>query len=970
MNYCRLRPDVDMNNSDGLYEEVGNDVAVFVDDGEKVDVLYRKKHHYYTHDEFERDWEIAHDGAEVRSATMSDTFRKMQEVDAEFVEVTQSLAAVSPQALLSNDSTSAPMSRTEMVTAAKLHIGQAKQSALAMKEKIQMQVAAAQALVAEQVTALELRSKELKEMLAKAEECVWTLNLYVGTDEDIVQLREGEPAPKDDRIVIRQLILFMDEESTAVAARGGIDVTNVELFDKWIKKKRNLQTVFPESKGIVAFHIRRTSFCYDDPWDERKNEENIKNTYLLIRNGERLWRVQIDMLLGNHLFPTAAEFDNLFIDSRTGERIRPDHCRYNEMMEEADSRTRHYMRILLVLQGLIDRTDFFQPYPDGRARLNVCDTADYNSYLRFIYDAENLLSTDHLDWSDWLKEVNGSLTVGCRIVGKFSGYGVSGELYPRERYERGRITPATANRPDSLTLHTIEDTTDDDGFVIRYERTDTICDRYGRSKMPTVRARCVLYKYDRFILNFDAVTVEDLEYYINSRRQRKNYVEMIPLLRCCLKLKKEELAEEAPFKELLIGKVYEEHNLDRHNSVAIIDEVINWWKFKNRQHRALKESDALAYSMIMAEIGTRLRKESQRREFLNRATCDQILAAVTNRGERKPLLVAHKDGNKFVALFPMTENNVWVREETWTLNRATREVYQNEAKDWRLVDGRYLKWVIIESSDRWAVDGEIVWKINPRRKDYLTYDEAKSLADTALEMLKERYTNERRWDKSSRFVPLVTRIYNDSHVEVVCSTERPKLNKKYRSDEPQMPGFSIKRYRMLNGQINLAENYSLRLNHHDLDAIEAVRSKDATLQTIQVFPENIEQIRGEIVDITVATMQYKRMERTAEHLASLYDSHCQEIGLKNERDDYVAKYGSDLGFKQSKDGYHYNDWQMRNLILECFDHNFPVNGVSIGEILEQDWAKGWTKGDNKLDDRIDRNWKFPQPELLTSDSSS
>ena len=961
MNYCRLRQGVDLKYS-GLYEVVGNDVAVFVENETKdrVDVLYRGAHHHYTFEEFDRDWESVPDGATVRAAAMVEAFQQMQAVDDEFVEVTQSLAAVSPQALLSSDSTAAPVSRTEMVTAAKLHIGQARVNAMQMKEKIQLQVEAAQALVAEQVAALKIRSEELKGMLAKAEECVWTLNLYVGTDENIVKIRDGEPAPKDDLITIRQLILFMDEESTAALSSGGIDVEDVELFDKWIKKDGNLQIAIPESKGIVAFHIRRKPMKYENPWDER-NEANLNNTYLLIRNGERLWRVQFDMILGLHLFPTAAEFDELFIDRRTGNRIRPDDHRYNRMMEEADAKTRHYMRILLVLQGLIDRTDFFQPYPDNRVRLNVCDTADYNNYLRFIYDAENLLTTDHLDWNDWLKEVNGAMTVGCRIVGAFNTYGI--DLYPRESYERGRITPATADRPDSLTLHTIEDTADDNGFVIRYQRTDTIYDKYGRRKTPTVRARCVLYKDDRFIINFDAVTVEDLEYYINSRRQRSNYVKMIPLLQCCLELKKAEVAEEAPFKELLIGKVFEEYGLDRIASSAIIDETISWWKFKNLEHRALNKSDTLAYSMIMAEIGIRLRKGSERADFLNPATVGQILKAITNDGEREPLLVGHKDGNKFVALFPMNDNNVWVREETWTLNRTTREVYQNDAKDWKFVDGRHLKWVIIKSSDRWMVDGEIVWKINPRRKDYLTYDEAKALAEHAVERNIKYSQNERKWDKDQRFIPLVTRIMNDTHVEVVCSDKRPQISEKVGRNKPQHPEFEVKRYRILNGKPNLDGHFWVDINHHDLDDIEAVRSKNSKLQTIQVYTDNIEKIRGEISDVTVALMVHKRLDRTASHLASQYRPHCKMIGLKAEREEYVAKYGSDLGFKPSDD-YQYNDWDLCQLILTCLDHDFPVNGLSIGEVLQQEWAVEFD-----LDGRIDRDWKFPQLELLTSDSS-
>ena len=78
-------------------------------------------------------------------------------------------------------------------------------------------------------------------------------------------------------------------------------------------------------------------------------------TYFLMRNGGNIYRICTDLEVGVNLFPTANEF-NLFFESGRGEDrefIRPGSLAYQKSMERADARTRHYMRILLFLQGLL-----------------------------------------------------------------------------------------------------------------------------------------------------------------------------------------------------------------------------------------------------------------------------------------------------------------------------------------------------------------------------------------------------------------------------------------------------------------------------------------------------------------------------------------------------------------------------------------------------------------------------------------
>ncbi len=87
----------------------------------------------------------------------------------------------------------------------------------------------------------------------KLEEVIWTLNLYLGTGEEIIQLRMGEAASADLPLTIRQLVLFMDEECALESEKQGIDAYSMEQFDEWLlADSKSLDQVLPEKKGILA----------------------------------------------------------------------------------------------------------------------------------------------------------------------------------------------------------------------------------------------------------------------------------------------------------------------------------------------------------------------------------------------------------------------------------------------------------------------------------------------------------------------------------------------------------------------------------------------------------------------------------------------------------------------------------------------------------------------------------------------
>jgi hypothetical protein len=152
---------------------------------------------------------------------------------------------------------------------------------------VKTQLAYTQKLINRRQKELSFWLKEQKMILAEkvqaltkhvemASEAIYMLNVYMGKDEEFVRIRNGKRAPEDTKVAIRQLILYMDEETAAAedwAKDGGMDFKNVKEFDEWLCKPENLQQVLPEEKGIIAFRPRREEKEYSDtPLGERRTE--------------------------------------------------------------------------------------------------------------------------------------------------------------------------------------------------------------------------------------------------------------------------------------------------------------------------------------------------------------------------------------------------------------------------------------------------------------------------------------------------------------------------------------------------------------------------------------------------------------------------------------------------------------------------------------------------------------------------
>lgn len=532
----------------------------------------------------------------------------------------------------------------------------------------------------------------LNAMVKRLEEGIWTANLYLGQGEEIVQLRDGKPAKADTPVSVRQLVLAMDEECAVAAEKGGIDAMSIEEFDRWLlKSKRHLNQVFPEQRGVVALVPRWSMVDYGNPWESQQRNKDNHQTYFLIRNGERLYRYVTDFIAGERLVPTASEFTDFFYERATSwnERrpIKPDTHEWEKAEASADFRKRHYMRVGLILQGLVDRTTVFHPLP-GTVRFLEADDYDEGRIV-IIADGDFALTDGREVFREWQRRLMHDIRPGMRII-------AASQTYRSE--DQWVIHPKFASGPDPYVPYVITERIGERRMRFTYERTDKIYgyerdpDNPGWMKWggraPARRASCTFEINNNLVLPFDLITIEDIDRFLASRSNRHGYVEMFPLLKAARRALIAEAAEEAPFALLLTGVLSTTNNVPLSDAEVMVPTLIEWWKTSNKNHRPLVgsvEDNAKAVRMIVDEHRRRL-------EDIARPV-NQRLVATLRLAHENALLIARRREGTYVVLEPQDDGDTYVIETTYSARGLLKD-----RVEWQIVGTRPSRWVIVYES--------------------------------------------------------------------------------------------------------------------------------------------------------------------------------------------------------------------------------------------------------------------------------
>ena len=316
------------------------------------------------------------------------------------------------------------------------------------------------AVVAKDMTLPDLvRLEAVKEKLGVVEDRIFTIELYCGLQEEVHQIAKGNPAPATEKIAIRQAMLFMDEETLFDYEDGGMDIEKLRDFDEWVVKPENLNRVLPEQKGIVAFRVRRGEKDYGraesflQAWIHcLLNEENMK-TYLLIRNGENVYRIASTIDFSPRLIPMEGEIgeeqfkkiheryewqeeEHTHKRVTEEEKVTPDSTEYDDHVKKLEGMLKQYNRIVILIQGLLDRSMVFHPHPP--IKLMVPGILD--EWVRLIRDEERGLPNNTVTFEEYQKQLNSTLRKGkwVYIDSKYNERYKNGETPYRDSHSHYR----------------------------------------------------------------------------------------------------------------------------------------------------------------------------------------------------------------------------------------------------------------------------------------------------------------------------------------------------------------------------------------------------------------------------------------------------------------------------------------------------------------------------------------------------
>lgn len=648
----------------------------------------------------------------------------LESVEADHRNLLQELQGISHLALTSGEAPETDTNSSALAVRKGHSASQLRNRAHALKRKIatfaesvKSKRELVESKIRQQMALFQAKADEMTAMVEKLEAVVQMVNLYLGRDEQITRLRDGKKAADGTQITLRQSVLYMDEEC-ALAESHGIDFEEIEKFDQWLlAKPEHLTQVMPEAKGIVVLQVRRNAKEYDYERNDvaaaldaaQRNRENMKS-YWLIRNGERLHRLWTDVSVGPRLIPKDDELDHFFFERRYDHKkgtsvetpLRPGSKEYYEAMERANAHRRHYMRLMLVVQGILDRTQLLTPYKDG-SRLNLLDPSTWDGQLRFLRDEEGTLTDGRPSFDSWLSAVNKELRHGLRIVGNYPTW------FDEKRGERCRIHPRFAQGVNESRVRTLLQSSDGDfEFKFLFERTDDVSRRgwYSDSGPAKRRGSYGINSSDDFFICIDNASVADMQYYLADRRHRKDYERMIPLLREAISLKEAEAQQEQPFRNLLLQKLGELHP-ESPCSPEKLESLIRWWKMKVKEHRPLLADDSKAYRMILAEYA--------RQVVVSPALLTRMKEIVTAHVTRYPdtLALWHSGEKRFLALRAVDGFPVFAHQEIYTVKRDTAVCI--ERTEWVLPrKSDYLRWELLHASSEWANRPE-----NPDKRAYL-----------------------------------------------------------------------------------------------------------------------------------------------------------------------------------------------------------------------------------------------------------
>jgi len=451
-----------------------------------------------------------------------------------------------------------------------------------------------------QVIPMRAQAAKLEPAIQSVEDRIFSVELYAGLCEEVEQIQGGEPTEFTEPVHLFQRRLYMDEECLANYDTGGMEFKNLRAFERWLLRKDNFERVFPFPRTLVSFRVRRHKkqrdwANYGEFVKMMEDEKLDKLTFLYIRNGARVFRLETSIEFGAKLFPdldhpvlsagegklyaditglnddgnegkgriiTEAEYQafvrseeeaeakierrlaeekkkpkkdreyvSTYVD-RKSHRFGPftrENVHYDDIGRHIRQEMERHNRIVLVLQGILDRSPALHPHPPWQ----LFKDDGFRAALVLHRDSDRtLVAGDKPDFEAYRARLNASIAAGTVTIGQEDAwlrFEAKKENAKRQRdHSRwGRVE----YRPEKW--HPPGDP--GPGRFARVARTDRQGhahyrwekERKGREGPPVLRKYgCKIAR----LFNIDAYTPGDYRQFFEDPRTREEYLGWAPLL--------------------------------------------------------------------------------------------------------------------------------------------------------------------------------------------------------------------------------------------------------------------------------------------------------------------------------------------------------------------------------------------------------------------------------------------------------
>ncbi|MDG1581063.1 hypothetical protein [Pseudomonas sp. GOM6] len=346
----------------------------------------------------------------------------------------------------------------------------------ALKESLRKATERLTAWMKAEVIVLDATIAENTDVVDGIKDRLFSIELYAGLTEEIVQFASGRPAVETEKLRVFQRMLFCDEEALLAYDDGGMDITNIQSFDAWLARPVNRDRILPYPRCVVAMRVRRNKKDRESDGTLRGLLRNMhlaegdKYTFLFIRNGEQLYRISTAMEFDELIFPELSSFDpsepmmmktwgrrvdkvmtrreydalcEIYADflkwkedrppketwwagnyPRSSElgHFTPDDWKpfddssvyFDEAMAKLEAEIKAYNRVAVIIQGLFDRSECLLPHK----RVRSWTQEGFAEAIELIYDGMGLTHGEPPSFEAYRLRCNAEINENSVLVGQ------------------------------------------------------------------------------------------------------------------------------------------------------------------------------------------------------------------------------------------------------------------------------------------------------------------------------------------------------------------------------------------------------------------------------------------------------------------------------------------------------------------------------------------------------------------------